>query len=257
MEAIAVIEFGWTTPDAYDALARFHYRAGRPATVARRPGGGFAVVQASEDGETVGVLIASMPTVIGTWRRLPWPGAYNGIEKSETAKRLNAEVRCLSRVVVDPRWRGRGVAAELVRWYLARALTPRTEAVAAMGVYCPFFERAGMTAYQIPVRSRDARLLDAIHAAALRPIDLMVPTRVREALQTTPWLGGELGKWARSCRSTRTKTTGMAHEAIAMIAGGVVNAPLTGYAHSQQAPSGQAISQQATTKRATTQQGAA
>ncbi len=257
MEALAVIEFGWTTPEAFDALARFHYRAGRPATVACRPGGGFGVVAAREAGEAVGVLITSMPTLNGSWRSLPWPGAYEGMGKAKAAEHLNAEVRCLSRVVVDPRWRGRGVAAELVRWYLARALTPRTEAVAAMGRYCPFFERAGMTTYPIPVRSRDARLMDAVHAAALRPIDLMVPTRVREALERSPWLGAELGKWARSCRSTRTKTNGITHEAIAMLAGGVVNAPLTGYAHTQLASMKQATTQQATTQPTNKEQGAA
>lgn len=229
-----MIEYQWTHAEVYDELARFHYRAGRPATIAKRPDGGAAVIAATQCETLVGVLVASMPTLNGSWRHLPWPGRFDAKDKRLTAHRLNAEVRCLSRVVVEPRWRGRGIAVGLVRWYLDHALSVRTEAVAAMGRYCPFFERAGMTAYPMAPRLRDARLLDAINAAGMRAIDLLVSDRVESAIERCPWFKGELARWAKSCRSTRRSTRGMLPVEIAMIAGGVVNAPLTGYAHTQQ-----------------------
>ncbi len=227
----AVIEYQWTQASAYDSLARFHYRAGKPATIAKRLDGGPAVIAAMACDEVIGVLIASMPTLNGSWRNMPWPGRFDAKDKRAAACKLNSEVRCLSRVVVDPRWRGRGIAVGMVRWYLEHSLSVRTEAVAAMGRYCPFFERAGMTAYPMGPRLRDARLLDAINAAGLGALDLLMPDRVNTMLERTPWIADELTRWAKSCRSTRSRTKEMNAQQIALIAGGVVSAPLTGYAH--------------------------
>jgi len=137
----------------YWALARFHYIAGRPGPVAR-------VLRAADErsGELAGVLVASMPTLNGRWRALAWPGRYAGADAAAGVRRLNAEVRTISRVVVDPRYRGRGVAVALVGAYLANPCTVRTEAVAAMARACPFFERAGMRRVHAPSPPADGAL---------------------------------------------------------------------------------------------------
>ncbi|HYE01768.1 MAG TPA: GNAT family N-acetyltransferase [Phycisphaerales bacterium] len=128
----------------YAALARFHYRAGAPATM-------VGVVRAVEPGrgELAGVLVVSMPTLNGPWRELAWPGRYAGPDRRRGLRRLNAEVRTISRVVVEPRYRGLGLGRRLVEAYLRRPLTAATEAVAAMGGACPFFARAGMREYEV------------------------------------------------------------------------------------------------------------
>lgn len=60
---------------------------------------------------------------------------------------LNAEVRCISRVIVHPSFRGLGIGVGLVRHALDTATTPYTEAIAAMGWVHPLFEKAGMEAF--------------------------------------------------------------------------------------------------------------
>lgn len=175
----------------YDQLARHHYRAGRPATVAR-------VLRAHRAGELAGVLVASYPTLNASWRSAAWGERYVMADKALAAKRLNREVRCISRVVVAPRWRGLGVATRLVRAYLRDAETVRTEAVSAMGALSPFFERAGMCARGVSVRPHDERLLGALRAHGVRAWWLLDSARSERALRDHAGLVDELRRWARA-----------------------------------------------------------
>lgn len=134
----------------YDRLAPWHYIAAAPAVVERilravwKPASGPPVL--------AGVLVTSRPALFGWWRDLAWPGLYiprsTGPTRTRAARCLNRDVRTIARVVVDPRFRSGGVATALVRHYLRRPASARTEAVAAMGEVCPFFERAGMTLWR-------------------------------------------------------------------------------------------------------------
>jgi GNAT superfamily N-acetyltransferase len=113
---------------------------------------------------------------------------------------LNAEVRCISRVVVDPRWRGLGLAVRLVKAALAEPTTPITEALAAMGRVNPFFERAGMTAYPRPTHAHDARLLAALARSGFGAGDLVQLNRMWRRLEATDtaeraWLLREVHRW--------------------------------------------------------------
>jgi len=155
----------------YDRLAPHHYLAGRPATHER-----VLVARASDDGPALGVLVVSRPVLNARWRAAAWPGRFTpgaSLSPSLAARRINRELRCISRVIVDPRVRGCGVASKLVRAYLADPLTPMTESVAAMGWVCPFFERAGMTAWPLARRASDERLVVAIQEAGHEPEDLI------------------------------------------------------------------------------------
>lgn len=176
----------------YDALSRFHYRAGRPATIVR-------ILRAvePESGTLAAVLVVSMPTIDGAWRRLAWPGRYDSgaLGKSAALRRVNAELRAISRVIVEPRFRALGIARGLVRAYLDGPLTPATEAVAAMGALCPFFARAGMTGYRLPPSRADARLLDALHHAGVRAEDLADPGAAPR-LCRDPFIARELRTWS-------------------------------------------------------------
>lgn len=194
------VEYGEAEWEECAGLLRFHYRGARPAMVAR-------VMAARVEGEVVGALIVAMPTLNGVWRRLAWGDRYSSGDRRECARRLNAEVRRISRVVVDPRWRGVGIAKGLVRAYLDAPLTARTEAVAAMGAVCPFFERAGMRAHRAPAGHRDARLLDVFAHLGVREWETCDGARVLRAARERgleAWLEWELERWVGDGRGRET-----------------------------------------------------
>ncbi len=207
------LEIGRGTWEDYRRLAPLHYRPGDPAVA--------DLVLAARCGEELaGVLVVSMPTLNGAWRDLAWPGRFSGSDKRERSSRLNAELRCISRVIVDPRFRARGVARRLVGAYLASPRTVYTEAVAAMGGACPFFERAGMAAYRVPPCARHTRLVDALHTLGVEkwrlahPDDAFAharrasPAHVRRdgflsgEAERAALLERELRRWARSSGAT-------------------------------------------------------
>lgn len=80
--------------------------------------------------EVVGVLVRSLPHLSCRLRDVATGGRYKGLGKREAAVMLNREVRCISRVVIDPRWRGLGLAVKLVRWALENPERSEAEMVA-------------------------------------------------------------------------------------------------------------------------------
>lgn len=212
----------------YDALAPHHYRGGRPATrvLVRRairtmPGGTESLA---------GVLVVSMPTLNGAWRRHAWPGRFEG-DKRRAASRINRDLRCLSRVVVDPASRGLGVARRLVEDYLAAPLTPATEAVAQMGAVCPFFERSGMRAYPLALGPDDARLLDALATAGLSHAELgVVSSEESRAAAHDGLVRREVARWAR-VRKVRGAFEGMGMPERIRAAAALASAAPVAYAY--------------------------
>lgn len=188
------------------ALAPLHYRSGAPATIAR-----ILRCVDRDRAEVVGVLAASLPTLNGRWRELAWPGRYHSEDRRHDAHRLTAEVRCISRVIVAPSHRSMGVAQKLIRAYLESPLTPRTEALSAMGRVSPIFEHAGMTAHTLPIASRHQRLLDAFDAVGIARWRLAQPSTLEPRLHTLPltdhhFIRTELSLWANASRATRRCT---------------------------------------------------
>lgn len=206
----------------YRALAHHHYRAGSPTRPTR-----ILVARDVRSGERAGVLVVCFPTLNGVWRRYAWPGVFSLRDRRAAAHRLNANVRRIARVVVEPRCRGAGLAQRLVAHALATAQTPCTEAVAAMGRFSSFFERAGMTRYDLPLRPRDARLLDALDSAGVEPWRLATAQAAwarAGAAVGAAFLEREVQRWARArgdperlffdaCRRLGCRMTAFAHGA--------------------------------------------
>ncbi len=188
------------------ALAQHHYRAGPPATITRI----LRAMRAMPDGtdHLAAVLVVSMPVLNAIWRPLAWPGRFNTGDRRANARAINDQLRCISRVIVAPSSRGLGIAASLVRAYIANPETPCTEAVAAMGACCPFFRAAGMTEYNLPRTPHDARLHDALEHAGLTPTDLLTPR------QLPPFIQQELQRWSRHAK---VRTTPHAHAATRLL----------------------------------------
>jgi energy-coupling factor transporter ATP-binding protein EcfA2 len=190
----------------YLALSHYHYAAERPGPVC-------LVLRALDDasGVLAGVLVVSRPTLNARWRRLAWPDRYEDRDLRARALLLNAEVRVISRLIVDPRFRACGVGTRLARVYLADPLTERTEAMSAMGAVCPVFERAGMTPVRMAQRPQDGRLARFLAARAVAPEALVDAPRV-EALWEDVEAQRELRIWANASRRTRRLLEGDVRE---------------------------------------------
>lgn len=196
----------------YDALAEFHYLRHRPATATRvlllehdRPTVIGRYTQRARQHHVVALLVESLPSLGCTLRNQALGDRYRGWRDRRTGPQLlNRELRCISRVIVHPQWRGLGLAVRLVREALSAMTTPYTEALAAMGRVHPFFARAGMTEYRRWPHARDQRLLDALRYAQLQPWRLANVTDMRHRLSAgasassgpTRLLRDELARWA-------------------------------------------------------------
>lgn len=194
----------------YLALKPHHYRPGNPATMMR--------VLVMEDAAAtpadrylgrvpvprpIAVLTESLPVLSCQLRDAALDGRYGHLRPKPRSALLNQELRCISRVIIDPRWRGLGLAVRLVRNALATATTRYTEALAVMGRVSPFFERAGMTAYERPPLPTDERALAALRYAGVEPHALAMPTTLearidRLAPTERAMLIRELTRWYRT-----------------------------------------------------------
>lgn len=213
----------------HDALAAFHYRSGPPATRC-------LVLRAMAGGTLAGVLVVSSPALNGPWRSIAWPSTFSSVGKREVAARLNREVRCISRVIVDPRFRGLGVAGSLVRAYLADPLTRKTEAVSCMGAFCPFFERAGMRPIPVPPSRAAARLAKLLSARRVRSLDLIDRRRCRRVLDRHPEVSTMLRRWANDSRSLRRLATRTSDESLGALAAATLISRRFAYVAEQSSP---------------------
>lgn len=129
----------------YDALAAFHYLAARPAAHKR-----VYVVRTDPAEVRLGgpavaaVLVVGPPLRNCRGRNAALGERYLCPDRRAALAKLNADIECISRVIVHPVYRGCGLAVRLVRHALATARTPYVEALAAMGDLHAFFRRAGM-----------------------------------------------------------------------------------------------------------------
>lgn len=163
------------TLDDYRALAAFHYRS-------HHPGAATSVLRLMMHGQAepllAGVLVRSLPHLNCAAREFALRDRYATLTPHERGIAVNREIRCISRVIIDPRFRGRGLAVRMVRFALEHPEHDSilyTEALAAMGRVSPFFERAGMRRFDLPeaCRPAHARWRDALTSAGLTAPDLM------------------------------------------------------------------------------------
>lgn len=199
----------------FAALAHHHYHPQPPPTCAR-----VLTARHGVNARTAGVLVVSMPVLNASWRELAFPGRYRTTDRRADALRLNTEVRTISRVVVEPRYRGLGIGVALVRRYLVAPLSPVTEAIAAMGTFSRFFEAAGMTPYPLEPTPRDLRLADAIASLGIDAWMLADPELIPARKVASPLLARELRRWAQGSRATRRRaaddTTSLLRRAAAI-----------------------------------------
>ncbi len=152
----------------YLALSRFHYR--------EKSLGPYSHIFAIREGhpvrkrfaEVVGVIVYRMPSPSLEMRNAATGGVFTGFGGRDGAlELLNRNVRCISRVIIDPRYRGLNLAAGLVEKTLERVGVPVVETLAVMGRFHPFFERAGMRAFHGKRPPACVRLEEAFSVAGI------------------------------------------------------------------------------------------
>ncbi|MDD5134902.1 MAG: hypothetical protein PHP01_05780, partial [Phycisphaerae bacterium] len=129
----------------YKPLARFHYRDSRTGPVAAV----YKIIDThpmrSQTAPLVGVIIYSMPVYAVQLRNIATGGLFTKLGSGSTAMQLvNNNVRTIARVVIEPRYRGLGLAHRLIEETMPLLNMAYIEALAVMGKVNPFFERAGM-----------------------------------------------------------------------------------------------------------------
>lgn len=194
----------------YLALKAHHYRPGNPATMTRvlaiddsTPTPADRFLRRDATPRPIAVLVESLPVLSCRLRAAALGGRYGHLRPRPRSALLMREIRCISRVIIDPRRRGLGLAVGLVRHALSTATTRYTEALAVMGRVSPFFDRAGMIAYQRPPLPVDERALAVLRYAGLEPNALASPEaleRVINALPTPTFalVTQELTRWYRT-----------------------------------------------------------
>jgi hypothetical protein len=165
----------------YESLSHYHYREGHPGAAVAI----FALkgkFKTATKLETVGVIVYSMPTAGAQMRNIATGGVFAGLDRSTGLKLINKNIRTISRVIIEPRFRSLGLAVRLVKETMPLLNVPFIEALAVMGRANPFFEKAGMTRYDAPPSANSVRLIEAFSAVGVDEQDLIDPTIVQQKL---------------------------------------------------------------------------
>jgi GNAT superfamily N-acetyltransferase len=170
--------------DVYRKLARFHYRDSRL--------GPYSAIYAIEDShpfrsrflEQVGVIVYSMPAPSLELRNAATCSYFTGLGgRTRQLQIVNENIRCISRVIIEPRYRGLGLASWLVRETMPKMNVSIIESLAVMGAVNPFFEKAEMKAYTAKMPSRCVQMTEALSLLGIEGSMLLDAERVEEKLK--------------------------------------------------------------------------
>jgi len=163
----------------YNKLSRYHYRSGRLTAYA-------AVFAMRLGGETIGVIVYTMPAAALELRNLATGNLFTGFDRKTRMALINKNIRCIARVIIEPRFRSLGLASRLVRETMGKMNKPIIEAMAVMGRVNPFFEKAGMKAYTGPTPLRCAELIEAFSMVGIEKKDFLWPREVHRRIENLP-----------------------------------------------------------------------
>ena len=161
--------------DDYKQLAHYHYRDSHI--------GPYAAIFALRFGdETSGVIVYTMPSPGLELRNVATDDMFAGFDKRTQLALINKYIRRISRVIIEPRFRGLGLATRLVRETMPQMNVPIVEAMAVMGLVNPFFEKAGMKTYKAKMPARCVQLVEALSMVGIEKYLLLDPQKAQEQL---------------------------------------------------------------------------
>jgi hypothetical protein len=135
------------------------------------------------DAKTVGVIVYSMPNPSLELRNAATNNFFIGLDRSTQLSLLNKTIRRISRLIIEPRFRGLGLACRLVRESMPLVNVPIIEASAVMGSVNPFFEKAGMAAYTAPLKTCCVRLKEALNIIGIDESLFIDPLAVHHKIE--------------------------------------------------------------------------
>lgn len=198
----------------YEQLCAHHYRDSRPVAVKaiyairpRRPLGSFGRKPA-------GVIVYTMPNPRIELRTPATDGIFRGLDRQTELALLNRHVRCIARVIIEPRFRGISLAVRLVRATMPMLGVPMIEALGVMPLVNPFLERAGMKSFEPRVPVEHVELLEALSAVGIEEDDLIDPDAVQQRLDQLARPAGDfietrMQRFLKSHGSRRTMLAGI------------------------------------------------
>ncbi len=161
--------------DDYKQLAHYHYRDSRLGPYA-------AIFAMRFKDETIGVIVYTMPSPGLELRNVATDNLFAGFDKRTQLALINNNIRRISRVIIEPRFRSLGLASRLVRETMPQMNVRIVEAMAVMGLVNPFFEKAGMKAYKAKMPARCVQLAEALSMVGIEKDLLIDPQKAQERL---------------------------------------------------------------------------
>ncbi|MGA2915792.1 MAG: hypothetical protein ABSE89_07175 [Sedimentisphaerales bacterium] len=169
----------------YKPLARFHYRQSQTGPIAAV----YKIIDTHPMREqiapVVGIIIYSMPACAVQLRNIATQGLFTKLGSANANMQLvNNNIRTISRVVIEPRYRALGLSYQLVKKTMPMLNMPYIEALAVMGKVNPFFEKAGMMKFECPQPLRSVKLCQALSAIGIEETDLVDIEKTHNKLQS-------------------------------------------------------------------------
>lgn len=166
----------------YHRLSRYHYRDACLGPVAAVWTLRQHVPLMHFEHAVIGVIVYTYPAPNCAARNAVFGLQFCCSDRTCHLRYLNQSIRTISRVVIDPVWRGLGLAAWLVRRTMPQLNIPYIESLAVMGRFHPFLEKAGMTRYPTPKNKKAIRLAQMLNELNIPPTLWHDPEAVHERI---------------------------------------------------------------------------
>ncbi len=174
----------------YKELAEFHYRAGNAPAVISDVFGAFFGLRSkglSRTERLVGIIVYARPALNLGLRNRATGGRYlPGKNARAVYRRLNREVKNIARVVVDPQFRGIGLAVRLVAETIREVNALYVESLAAMGRVNPFLEKAGLARWPGRVSESAQKFIGALRSVGIGKEVIPNQARLEKAIADLP-----------------------------------------------------------------------
>lgn len=167
--------------DEIRLLSKYHYRSWTNQPFVKA----WKIAEYCRRGyDPIGIITYAMPVLNCSGRRLATGGFFNGEDKQTRLTRLNNHVRRIGRVVIDPRYRGLGLASRLVAETMPMLGVSMVETTAVMGQISGFFERAGMRRFDLSPRPEAEKLARVLEDAGIDQVLWIDAEAVQEKIDS-------------------------------------------------------------------------
>ena len=130
-----------------------------------------------------GVVVYTNPMLHCQMRDVATGGIFRGLSVRDRLDVINAKFKSISRVIIDPRYRGLSLASWLVAETMEAVGSEFVESQAIMGHVSGFFERAGMRGFYGKQTERVSRMYEAFSIVGISEDLFFGPGRLHEEIE--------------------------------------------------------------------------